>query len=116
MTVNTQLAFDSINGMFRGPLREEFGWQGYEPTATVRLAEPTVTMSTKAALEAVNGMFKMSLPHDNEGKDDASQNRHSGLRPPSARSRDSLYEGTLTNQQSPCKEHTCKILHDDSKK
>ena len=97
ITVNTQLAFDSINGMFRGPLREEFGWQGYEPTATVRLAEPTVTMSTKAALEAVSGMFKASLPGKSEIQRKPSEDRHDNKRPSSAKSRDSVLAGKGRN-------------------
>ena len=97
ITVNTQLAFDSINGMFRGPLREEFGWQGYEPTATVRLAEPTVTMSTKAALEAVSGMFKASLPGKSEIQRKPFEDRHDNKRPSSAKSRDSVLAGKGRN-------------------
>lgn len=102
--MNTQLAFDSINGMFRGPLRDEFGWHGYEPTATVRLAEPTVTMSTKAALEAVNGMFKASLSHEKEGKKGAAEGRNAGQRPLSAQSRDSLYPGGCLKEICPRRE------------
>lgn len=59
MTVNTLLAFDSVNGMFRGPLQQDFGWQLNEPTATVRVQEPT--LSTRAALDAVGGMFDSNL-------------------------------------------------------
>ncbi len=93
ITLNTQLAFDSINGMFRGPLREEFDWQGYEPTATVRLSEPTVTMSTKAALDVVSGMFRSRLPHEKGTRKEPSEHGRVKERCSSARSRDSLCKG-----------------------
>jgi hypothetical protein len=82
VTLNTLLAFDSVNGMFKGALPHDLSWTNNEATATVRLPlpEPTVTISTRAAFNAVNSMFKASLPHESLGGRGKSPPRPSGSR------------------------------------
>lgn len=62
VTMATQAAFESINGMFKGALPHDCAWESADPTATVRLTEPTVTLSSRAAFDAVNSMFQATLP------------------------------------------------------
>lgn len=64
MTVDTRAALES---MFKGALPHDVAWSGAEPTATLRLAEPTVTISTRAAFDAINSMFMAELPHEDGG-------------------------------------------------
>ena len=69
MTINTQAAFDSVNGMFKGALPQDFMWSSGDATQTGRMPEPTVTISTRAAFDAVNSMFRTALPHEAQRKD-----------------------------------------------
>jgi hypothetical protein len=54
--MSTRDAFAAVNAMFTGNLAAEHGGAGALPP-TSGLAEPTVTISTKAAFEALNAMF-----------------------------------------------------------
>ena len=78
MTINTQAAFESVNGMFKGALPQDFMWGSGDATQTVRMPEPTVTISTRAAFDAVNSMFRTALPHEAQRKDRSQQLKDRG--------------------------------------